>query len=267
MRLAVQHETLYAYSAPFFHTIQQLRLTPRIEPDQTTLDWQIQAPAPLDHSVDGFGNQMHTFTLAKQASQIRVVAGGIVETKPLMDGRLREPSGHVVAPMAFIVPTWYTEANAALAALGRAHLGLEQGRGQWLALAHGVGEAIQYTPKATQVSTTAADAIALGKGVCQDQAHVYIAACHALGVPCRYVSGYFYPGAKSDLASHAWVDVWDAHENAWFSVDVTHACWASERYIRLAIGRDYETAAPVRGVRTGGGDERLKVNVRVTVSR
>ena len=56
MRLAVQHETLYAYSAPFFHTIQQLRLTPRIEPDQITLDWQIQAPAPLDHSVDGFGN-------------------------------------------------------------------------------------------------------------------------------------------------------------------------------------------------------------------
>ena len=185
MRLAVQHETLYAYSAPFFHTIQQLRLTPRIEPDQTTLDWQIQAPAPLDHSVDGFGNQMHTFTLAKQASQIRVVAGGIVETKPLVDGRLREPSGHVVAPMAFIVPTWYTEANVALAALGRAHLGLEQGRGQWLALARGVGEAVQYTPKATEVSTTAADAIALGKGVCQDQAHVYIAACHALGVPCR----------------------------------------------------------------------------------
>jgi len=86
-------------------------------------------------------------------------------------------------------------------------------------------------------------------------------------VPCRYVSGYLYPGAKSDLASHAWVDVWDAREQAWITVDVTHACWASERYIRLAIGRDYETAAPVRGVRTGGGDERLKVNVRVTLSR
>ncbi len=268
MRLAVHHETLYSYSAPFFHTIQQLRLTPRIEPDQITLDWQVQAPAPLDHSVDGFGNQMHTFTLAQQATRIRVIAGGIVQTQALDGGCLREPPGHVVRPMTFGLPTWYTKSDAAIEALAREHLGANPTRDRLLSFAQTVGIAIRYTPRATQVTTTAVDAFALAQGVCQDQAHVYIAACHAVGVPCRYVSGYFYPGEKSELASHAWVDAWidDVDGGGWISIDVTHACFASERYIRLAIGRDYETAAPVRGVRTGGGDERMRVNVRVTLA-
>jgi transglutaminase-like putative cysteine protease len=80
-------------------------------------------------------------------------------------------------------------------------------------------------------------------------------------VPARYVSGYVEPGEVDRAASHAWVDVW--LDDGWVSVDVTHARFASARYCRLAVGRDYEAAAPVRGSRVGGKEEHLSVHVSV----
>jgi transglutaminase-like putative cysteine protease len=86
-----------------------------------------------------------------------------------------------------------------------------------------------------------------------------------MGVPARYVSGYLYPGEEyePDAASHAWVDVWVDGEG-WISIDVSHHVYAGDHMCRLAIGRDYLSAAPVRGVRTGGGEEVMQVTVAVT---
>lgn len=64
------------------------------------------------------------------------------------------------------------------------------------------------------------------------------------------------------MASHAWVDVWFA-QTGWVSVDVTHAQFTADWHCRIAVGRDYESAGPVRGVRTGGGHEHMDVNVSV----
>ncbi len=121
---------------------------------------------------------------------------------------------------------------------------------------------MEYQSGITEVTSTAAHALELGRGVCQDHAHLFIACCRARGVPARYVSGYVDPGHDEEAASHAWADVWVEGEG-WVSVDVTHRVFARERHCRLAIGRDYLSAAPVRGVRTGGGDETLHVEVSV----
>jgi transglutaminase-like putative cysteine protease len=101
--------------------------------------------------------------------------------------------------------------------------------------------------------------------VCQDHAHLFLACCHAWGIPARYVSGYIDPGTTGHAASHAWVDAWveDPDFTGWVSIDVTHACLMTEGYCRLAIGRDYESAAPVRGVRRGGGDEIMRVEAQI----
>ena len=91
-----------------------------------------------------------------------------------------------------------------------------------------------------------------------------LACCRARGIPARYVSGYIEPGrGRRSGASHAWVDVW-LDGKGWISVDVTHAAFASEIYCRLAVARDYEAAAPVRGRRIGGLEEKLKVSVTVS---
>ena len=103
--------------------------------------------------------------------------------------------------------------------------------------------------------------LALGRGVCQDHAHLFLACARALGRPARYVSGYLHTEAEH-MASHAWTDVWWPGQG-WVSIDVTNRQYASERHCRLAVARDYEAASPVRGVRTGGGEESMRVDVLV----
>ena len=132
-----------------------------------------------------------------------------------------------------------------------------------LQLMQAVHERIQYVSGATTVQTTAPQAFAQAQGVCQDQAHVFLAAARAIGIPARYVSGYLNTGDIGHLASHAWVDVYtDRHE--WLSLDITHNCVTDGRHCRLAIGRDYDSAAPVRGSRMGGGFEALNAYVHVS---
>ena len=120
-------------------------------------------------------------------------------------------------------------------------------------LSAAIRDKVHYDIVYTDVDSTAEEAAAAGHGVCQDHAHLFLAAARLSGVPSRYVSGYIMPGDTQHAASHAWVDAWFA-ETGWVSVDVTHAQFAADWHCRIAVGRDYESAGPVRGVRTGVHD-------------
>jgi transglutaminase-like putative cysteine protease len=124
---------------------------------------------------------------------------------------------------------------------------------------------VVYKRGATSDTPAAGAALALGQGVCQDHAHLFLACCHAHGIPARYVSGYVDPENTGHAASHAWVDAWveDKDYTGWVSIDITHARLMTDAYCRLAIGRDYDSAAPVRGTRRGGGIESLSVDVQI----
>jgi transglutaminase-like putative cysteine protease len=104
--------------------------------------------------------------------------------------------------------------------------------------------------------------LALGRGVCQDFAHVMLAACRCVGIAARYVSGYLYdPTLEGDnAASHAWVDIWD-EERGWIALDPTHDRDQNESYVRVAVGRDYADVPPTRGVYKGAANETLSVRV------
>jgi transglutaminase-like putative cysteine protease len=133
-----------------------------------------------------------------------------------------------------------------------------------LKLAAAVQEAITYVPGQTNFATTAAQSFAMKSGVCQDHAHVMLGLCRASGIPARYVSGYFFAEESPNLASHAWIDFCsDIDKGLWTSIDITHACLVDSRHIRLAIGRDYYSAAPVKGVRSGGGGEELSASISI----
>jgi transglutaminase-like putative cysteine protease len=112
------------------------------------------------------------------------------------------------------------------------------------------------------VHTTAGEALADGRGVCQDFAHVMIGACRARGVPARYVSGYLHDTrANGDGESHAWVDVHVG--NTWLSLDPTHDTAQTEHYVRVGVGRDYADVPPSRGVYRGTATETLEVAVTI----
>ena len=269
MQLSIQHQTLYTYSAPLTYSIQQLHLTPRVEQQQRVLSWQLGTPGPCHAYTDAYGNLSHMLTIDGRHEGLAIVAQGVVETIFPYRGRLL--TEETLSPLLFTVPTRLTESAPNILELAAACLPARQAPHQpaqtehLMRLAACIVGAVAYQSGATMVTTTAGDALQLGRGVCQDHAHLFLACCHAWGIPARYVSGYIDPETSGHAASHAWVDAWveDDDFSGWVSVDVTHARLMTDAYCRLAIGRDYDSAAPVRGMRRGGGDEVLSVDVHI----
>lgn len=260
MRIAVHHETRYSYSAKVFSTVQLLRLTPRPEPQQRVIEWHIEAPGKLQQQLDAYGNITHLLTLHQPHDELVVTVKGIVELSPIANGVLGE-SDAGISPLAFGLSTPLSSPDPAIDEFVRRTLprGLRNSTDALL-LASSIADEVNYIPGATEVSSTAVEAFALRKGVCQDHAHVFLACCRSLNVPARYVSGYVHPGTAEYAASHAWVDVWIAG-SGWVSIDVTNRQLISDRHCRLAIARDYSSAAPIRGVRIGGGHETMRIQV------
>ena len=128
-----------------------------------------------------------------------------------------------------------------------------------------VGSALHRTmtfdAEATTVETTPAEAFAQRRGVCQDFAHVMIAALRGVGVPAGYVSGFlrtFPPPGQPRLegadAMHAWVRAWCGPDMGWVEFDPTNDQFAGVDYVTVALGRDYGDVMPVHGVlRSAGG--------------
>jgi transglutaminase-like putative cysteine protease len=260
MRLSILHRTVYRYTTPVVFSIQQLRLTPRAEPHQRALRWRVHAPAPLTATTDAYGNLIHTLTLTEAHGDVHIEARGEVEVDPLVQGRLDEIAGGV-PPLSYLAQTPLTEPDSTVQDFANAKLRRLDADGL-LEFAHGICDAVSYQAGTTEVTSTAREALALGRGVCQDHAHLFIASCRVRGLPARYVSGYVHPGDAPHAASHAWADVFLA-DQGWVSIDVTHRAFASDHLCRLAVGRDYASAGPVRGVRVGGGEESMDVRVNI----
>ncbi|MCD8145365.1 MAG: transglutaminase family protein [Oscillospiraceae bacterium] len=121
-----------------------------------------------------------------------------------------------------------------------------QGRGKSPEeLMHLVHRVIAYTPGVTGIHTTAEEALALGQGVCQDEAHILIALLRMAGYPARYVCGLFV----GEGATHAWVEYYD--QGCWYGLDPTRDCLPVENYLVISYGRDYSDCPVERGVFRG----------------
>lgn len=264
MRLIVDHLTRYVYDQPVRAVVQSHRLTPSLYDGQKVIRWKVSvSDGQLGGGFrDGAGDWVQGWTVLGPVSEINVRVEGEVETKDLT-GVLR---GHreVVAPEVYLRRTLATEVNVELAALTK---GVEPG-GNHLAAAHElsrrVSEAIAYKPGSTDAKTTAAEALSLGEGVCQDHAHALIALARHVGLPARYVSGYL-KASEDDVpqeAAHAWAELYIAGLG-WVGFDPSNKCCPDETYIRIGSGFDALDAAPIRGTARGTGRETLNVSVTV----
>ncbi len=265
MLLHVRHETVYSYAEAVRYTIQALRLTPRREARQRVVSWSIQAPGRRIEQVDAHGNMVHYLTVESPHRELRLLVNGVVETDET-DGQPNSDALQL-SPLAYRTASSLTATDAALAAFAAdAFAGSDDLRLRLLRGAQAVAAAVAWRPGSMQASDTAISAFQHREGLCQDQAHVFIACCRALGLSARYVSGYLYAGAEGSVASHAWAEVWLDSLGHWYGVDITHARPVAGQHCRLAVGRDYLDAAPVRGMRRGGGQERMQVTVLVSNS-
>jgi transglutaminase-like putative cysteine protease len=266
MQLYIRHETIYRYAEPVRYTIQALHMTPRSEARQRVVSWNISAPGRRTAHMDAHGNAMHYLTIETPHRELRLVVSGVVETDDSPGQMNGGPS--LLSPLAYRTATPLTLDDAPLNEFAHASFsGALDAREQLLRAADAVCAAVAYQPGVTIVTDPATVAFQRGEGVCQDQAHVFIACCRSMSIPVRYVSGYLHTSDSDSVASHAWVEAWLEREQQWFGIDVTNRRPTGSEHCRLAVGRDYLDAAPVRGVRRGGGRESMHVAVLVATSQ
>ncbi len=257
MRLKIAHTTTYRYEPPASGVIQILRMTPGSHDGQYVANWQIDVSTDtrLDVHEDAFGNITHVLTHGP-LSDLTIVVEGLIET---------HDTGGVLRGL-FLRATPLTEANAAMANFAN-DLRIEAG-GDTLGFLHAlllqINDHMTFDTDPTSSGTSAAEAFALRRGVCQDYAHIFIACARNAGVPARYVSGHLLrsDGMVAQDAGHAWAEA-HVEKLGWVGFDAANAISTTDAHVRVAVGLDYLSAAPVRGTRYGGGKEILEVAVRV----
>lgn len=270
MRLRISHATTYHFDTPPSGVIQLLRKTPRNHDGQYVCDWRIDLSQDclLHQHEDAFGNIIHSFTAEGPFAELSVAVEGevdTVDTHGMVRGAVER-----FPPSLYLRETPLTQADAAIVEFAE---DTRAGNGNdTLTLMHSLlGELnreITFDTDPTHTATTAAEAFALRRGVCQDLTHIFIAVARRLGVPARYVGGHFYrvDGVTAQEAGHAWAEIY-VENLGWVGFDATNGISTTDAHVRVAIGLDYLGAAPVRGTRFGGGGETLKVAVHVDQAR
>lgn len=264
MRLRIAHTTTYRYEPLASGVIQILRMTPGSNDGQYIADWQIDisTDSRLDMHEDAFGNITHVLTYGPIADLV-INVEGLVETQDT--GGVLKGTDERFPPSLFLRSTGLTEVSPAMAAFTRE---LRAANADVLDFLHAlmmqINEHMTFDADPTNTGTSAAEAFAGKRGVCQDYAHIFIACARAGGVPARFVSGHFLraDGMINQQAGHAWAE---AHVPGlgWVGFDPANAICTTDAHARIAIGLDYLGAAPVRGTRYGGGTETLTVAVKV----
>lgn len=266
MLIEIRHRTTYRYETPARYSIQSLRLTPPSFEGQEVVSWAISAPGFDKHIEyrDGFGNLVHLASLGALHEGITIEASGIVETEDTC-GIVRGLT-EIAPRRVFLRETPKTAPDKGIRDLSRS---VSNGKiptdtlDCLHALMRAVRDAVGYEIGATHEHTSAAEALAEGRGVCQDHAHIFISAARLIGIPARYVNGYFLSGTLAPSeAHHAWAEAW-VDGLGWVGFDPANGMCPTERYVRLACGFDAATASPIRGTQRGGENEALDVKVEV----
>jgi transglutaminase-like putative cysteine protease len=286
MRYRITHATRYAGKSRVSVGYNELWLRPLDDERQTVHAHSLRVtPTPSVRNArrDYFGNHVVSLQFHEGYASLEVTATTEVEVLPqkatLADAagsppwelvaRPTESLHHALAQYCYQSPRAprlepldryaaksFTEGRPILAAL--------------LELNARIYHDFDYDPSATHVGTPLEEAFDIGRGVCQDFAHVMIAAVRSVGVPARYVSGYLRtlpPAGKPRLvgadASHAWASVYCGPDLGWIELDPTNDTLVGADHVVTARGRDYGDVPPLRGVFIGGGHPAMHISVDV----
>lgn len=259
----------YQYEAPVRRLHHRLMVVPRADHGgQRRLGHRITAsgdPVLLSERSDGYGNHVAELRAALVSDHVEFTSWSLI-------GRTGPPGttdvpGRAVDDPRLLRPTRLTAAEGDLgdaarsvAAAGPGGLALAERACTW------ARRALTYEYGVTGVRTTAAEALAGGRGVCQDHAHIMLALCRAAGLACRYVSGHLV----GEGGSHAWTEVLvpDAsspsrRRGVAVAFDPTHDRRAGADYVTVAVGRDYADVAPTSGTFEGTGPGTLSASKRL----
>lgn len=187
----------------------------------------------------------------------RVASGGVHALAP---GLLADPR--------WLTPTKLTRPDAHLLEWAASLRGTGDDLETAEAVCTAVHDRMTYEFGPTSTRTTAAQALAGGRGVCQDYAHIMLALCRELGIRSRYVSGHLI----GQGGTHAWVEVGTEQGGAGrgggpvaVAFDPCNRRRAGNGYITVATGRDYTDVAPTSGTYDGPPTGRLTSTRRLGI--
>ncbi len=262
MKLSISHSSTYSYTSPVNYALQQVRLTPVSNRQQTVLDWAIEIDGGKKEIAfsDQHGNQTLTVSINPGHEKITVTASGTVET---------EDDTGVLGRVHGRVPLWHFKQFTDRTKAGKQVRGLakiidpESELESLHSLSKAILKTLPYGQGQTFVDTTAEDALSLGNGVCQDHAQIFISAVRHAGIPARYVSGYLLMNDRVEQdATHAWAEAY-IDKLGWVGFDVSNGISPDQRYVRLATGLDSKEASPISGIRLGEAAESMIVSLQI----
>jgi transglutaminase-like putative cysteine protease len=279
VRLYIFHRTHYLYPGPVSQSYNELRLHPLSNDWQKCLSSTLSVlPIVRPQSyLDLNGNIVHYFELAEKHQKLSIESRSVVETISRVDFT-NFPYGVNLTSLVemeglpecrdYLQTTSYVEINPEI---WRLAVDLQGDCTDVFQTAYRVMEFVyqnfEYCKTTTTVDTHANEALRMRRGVCQDFAHAAIALCRCLGIPARYVSGYFFDSTRDGKmrgseASHAWMEVM-VRGHGWFGLDPTNNRVVDDTYVIVGAGRDYRDVAPVTGSYYGPRPLDMEVTVRV----
>jgi len=270
-RLEIDHRTAFTYDPAARSSYNEVRMVPLTTVRQTTMTARVETtPSSRQYRYwDYWGTQVVAFDVPDSHRELEVRATAVVDTGPAPDRQAADWStlAGVAQSMAeFLAPTPYTAWTPELAEVAE-DLRRATTVGTVEAVVEWVHQTLQYQQGVTGVHTSAAEALAAGKGVCQDFAHLGVSLMRRLGIPARYVSGYLHPkpdpyiGEEMAGEGHAWIESWTGD---WWESDPTNLVAVGTRHVVVGRGRDYADVTPVKGIYAGGGDDTMSTTVRIT---
>jgi transglutaminase-like putative cysteine protease len=276
-RLRITHSTGYRYEGEVTASYNEARMLPISAERQLVLHSNLDVEPVSSHHqyTDYWGTRVLAFDVLAPHTTLTLSASSLVEVldpAPQGDGlpwdelrRVRFTAGEYVQQLP---QTALTEPADEVAGIAATVVGLGAAPCEAaLEICRRVGVEVEYVTGVTGVTSTAAEAWAARKGVCQDITHIAIGALRSVGIPARYVSGYLHPSPDAVIGetvvgeSHAWVE-WFC--GSWHGFDPTNQLEIGDRHVRVGHGRDYTDVAPLRGVYAGPTASELFVTVEIT---
>lgn len=274
-RTRVVHTTDYRYDAPVTRSFNEARLTPRGDHRQNVVLNRVETvPATRSYRyTDYWGTAVTAFDLHAPHTELQVTGSSVVETEPFT-GPAEELSWDELRADAVVdrydellAPTAYVPLDDELAVVAEQLARTDSPAKAVMRAAEWVHREMDYIPASTSVHTSAVQAFAERRGVCQDYAHLTLLLLRSMRIPSRYVSGYLHPRPSADIGatvegqSHAWIEAWTGQ---WWGYDPTNDIAIAEQHVSVGVGRDYSDVPPLKGIFSGGGSTDMRVVVEIT---
>ena len=245
-RYIYNYETIVTYGSPVYNHAVLLRCQPMNAYYQAVEEEHLVFSPDFwtSRTTDAFGNRVLFGGQRDPHNAFAFVSAGIVSMEPYSVKVAQD-----FRPI-YLLPTPLTRLPEEVTVARTGDITQDA-----LDIVRRVRDTLAYEPMATAVETTAAEAMALGKGVCQDFAHLMIALCRRAGIPARYVVGFI----EGTGATHAWVEVFDGY--SWVGMDPTNDRVIDYGYVKLAQGRDAADCPVSRGNYSGSETQQQEVHV------